>query len=293
MPLYQSGIMQPIPKLARYLFFSLKTQPALEQTLKALARISDGDSVVVGLGLSAVQQLGSNIEGLRHFPAAVSSGIEIPATPNALCCWLRGDDKGELLHHSRRLIRLLEPAFVHQKTIDAFQYRDSRDLTGYEDGTENPTDDEALEAGFVQGKGAGLDGSSFFAIQQWLHDLDYFESLSVQTQDHTFGRQISDNQEIDDAPASAHVKRTAQEDFKPQAFVLRRSMPWANEDQMGLVFTAFGHSFDAFEALLNRMLGKDDGIVDALFSFTRPLSGSYFWTPPMKQGKLDLSALRL
>jgi putative iron-dependent peroxidase len=197
------------------------------------------------------------------------------------------------MHQSRRLIKLLEPAFEIQTAIDAFQYRTNRDLSGYEDGTENPTGDAALEAGFVKNKGAGLDGSSFLALQQWVHDLDFLDSQSTQAQDHIFGRQISDNEEIEDAPASAHVKRTAQEDFKPQAFVLRRSMPWANEDQMGLVFTAFGHSFDAFEALLNRMLGKDDGIVDALFTFTRPLSGSYFWTPPMKEGKLDLSALRL
>lgn len=292
MPKHQSGIMQPIPNLARYLFFSLKTQPVLEKTLKALAQATDGESMVLGFGLSTIQQLGADITGLRNFPV-LSGGIKIPVTQNALCCWLRGDDRGELLHQSRRLIKLLEPAFVHQKTIDAFQYRDSRDLSGYEDGTENPTGDEALEAGFMQGKGAGLDGSSFLAIQQWVHDLDYFESLSIQAQDHIIGRQISDNEEIDDAPASAHVKRAAQEDFEPEAFVLRRSMPWANEDQMGLVFTAFGHSFDAFEALLNRMLGKDDGVVDALFSFTQPLSGSYFWCPPTNKGKLDLSALRL
>ncbi|MET0084798.1 MAG: hypothetical protein ABW079_17485, partial [Sedimenticola sp.] len=36
-------------------------------------------------------------------------------------------------------------------------------------------------------------------------------------------------------------------------------LPWADERQAGLVFVAFGHSFDAFEALLNRMAGKDDG----------------------------------
>jgi putative iron-dependent peroxidase len=293
MPQYQSGIMQPIPELARYLFFSLKTTPKLEQTLKALAQMADGETIVVGLGLSCIQQLDIELAGLRAFPALVESAIEIPSTPAALCCWLRGDDRGELMHQSRRLTKLLEPAFEIQTAVDAFQYGASQDLTGYEDGTENPIGDDALEAGFVKNKGLGLDGSSFFAIQQWVHDLDYFESLSTQAQDHTFGRQISDNEEIDDAPLSAHVKRTAQEDFEPEAFVLRRSMPWANENQMGLVFTAFGHSFDAFEALLNRMIGKDDGVVDALFSFTRPVSGSYFWCPPANENGLDLSALNL
>jgi len=57
------------------------------------------------------------------------------------------------------------------------------------------------------------------------------------------------------------------------------------------VFTAFGHSFDAFEALLRRMSGAEDGVVDALFSFTQPETGAYFWCPPMHHGQLDLSAV--
>ena len=69
-------------------------------------------------------------------------------------------------------------------------------------------------------------------------------------------------------------------------------MPWADDKQAGLVFTAFGHSLDAFEALLKRMVGEEDGTVDALFSFTQPVSGAYFWCPPMKDNRLDLSAIK-
>ena len=289
----QAGILQPIPRLARYLFFTVGDSSALAQTLAGFAQAVDGDSVVVGFGQSLIEQLSTNIDGLREFPTEISGDIGIPSTPYAICCWLRGSDRGEIVHHARRLIKLLAPAFDHQKTIDAFQYGPSLDLTGYEDGTENPIGEDAIEAGFVQNQGAGLDGSSFLAIQQWVHDLDLFDRLSQAAQDHAFGRRLSDNEEIDDAPKSAHVKRTAQEDFDPEAFIVRRSMPWANETQEGLVFTAFGHSFNAFEALLDRMLGKDDGIIDALFSFTNPVTGSYFWCPPMREGRLDLRLLAL
>ena len=113
--------------------------------------------------------------------------------------------------------------------------------------------------------------------------------MSAAQQDLTIGRRKSDNTEIDDAPPSAHVKRTAQESFAPEAFVLRRSMPWSEGRKAGLVFVAFGKSFDAFEALLKRMVGAEDGIPDALFGFTRPVSGSYFWCPPVKDGHVDLS----
>jgi putative iron-dependent peroxidase len=113
-------------------------------------------------------------------------------------------------------------------------------------------------------------------------------------QDAMIGRRREDNAEIDDAPPSAHVKRTAQESFDPQAFVLRRSMPWAEGARAGLVFVAFGRSFDAFEAQMRRMVGAEDGITDALFRFTRPLTGAYFWCPPLAgDGRLDLRALGL
>ena len=289
----QPGILAEVPRLARHIILDLKHGADPLHCLKSLSSSVNGEDVVVGLGQSLVLAIGQSVEGLRNFPSHVARAVNVPATPAALWLWLRGSDRGELLHRSRELISLLGEAFETRQVIDSFQYRDSRDLTGYEDGTENPEGDEAIDAAIVQGRGEGLDGSSFVAVQQWLHDLDYFQSLPQQTQDNIVGRRISDNEEMEEAPESAHVKRTAQEDFEPEAFVLRRSMPWADDAQAGLVFVAFGHSLDAYEALLNRMTGVDDGIIDALFQFTRPLTGSYFWCPPVHNGQIDLRAVGL
>ena len=41
------------------------------------------------------------------------------------------------------------------------------------------------------------------------------------------------------------------------------------------------------------MIGADDGVTDALFNFTRPVTGDYFWCPPMKGDRLDLRAIGL
>jgi putative iron-dependent peroxidase len=89
------------------------------------------------------------------------------------------------------------------------------------------------------------------------------------------------------------VQRTAQESFSPEAFVLRRSMPWAEGNRCGLVFVAFGASLRPFEAQLARMVGCEDGLVDDLFSFTRPIDSASYWCPPMLNGQLDLRALSL
>lgn len=289
----QSGILADVPRLARYLIFSLKAEVNPTTSLQLLTNTDFSDSAVIGLGRSLVTALGKNIEGLKSFPVYSGPGFDVPSTPASLWIWLRGNDRGELLHQSLEIQQLLADSFELDNVIDAFQYKDSRDLSGYIDGTENPQGDDAVNAAIVQSQGSGLDGSSFVAVQQWVHDLLHFKSMTVTEQDNTIGRRISDNEEIEDAPESAHVKRTAQEDFEPEAFVVRRSMPWADADKNGLVFVAFGHSVDAFEALLKRMVGEDDGTIDALFNFTQPISGSYFWCPPTKNGQLDLSALGL
>ena len=289
----QPGILTSVPRLARYLIFSLKLDSDPKKALTDLRQVADGDKVVVGLGKSLALAVGVDIAGLRTFPNYAGAGVEIPSTPFSLWCWLRGEDRGELVHQTRLIRSTLARTFHLKNVIDAFQYGPSLDLTGYEDGTENPKGDDAVEAAIVKGAGAGMDGSSFVAVQQWVHDLDHFQSMSQADQDNTIGRRKSDNQELDDAPVSAHVKRTAQESFQPEAFVLRRSMPWADATNEGLVFVAFGKSFNAFDALLRRMVGAEDGVTDALFSFTRPISGSYFWCPPIANGRLDLTALGL
>jgi len=289
----QAGILADIPPFSRYLTFSLQETDELQNCLQEVAKLVDGENLVFGLGQSVLDGLGSTIPGMRILPASSTSGIEIPSTPQALWCWFRGNDRGEIYHQSRLICSLLSPAFALVDSTDSFTFDRNRDLSGYEDGTENPQGEDALNAAIVQQQGSGLNGSSFVAVQKWQHNFTAWDNMSTQQQDDSIGRHVSDNDEFDEAPESAHVKRTAQESFKPEAFILRRSMPWVDGMSGGLIFVAFGHSFDAFEAILNRMNGNEDGVPDALFSFTRPLNGCYFWCPPMHNGELNLSALGL
>jgi porphyrinogen peroxidase len=289
----QKGILAPVPPLARYLSFTIAPGKNPTGSLRNLCKLADGEKTVVGLGQSLVRALGREVHGLEVFPSYAVPGCDVPSTPTSLWCWLRGDDRGELVHRARAIVQSVDPGLQLQHTIDGFRYKSGFDLSGYEDGTENPKGTAAVKAAVVVGQGTSFDGGSFVAVQQWVHNLNTFEAMTSKKQDHTIGRRKRDNKELGKAPASTHVKRTAQESFNPAAFILRRSMPWADADQAGLVFVAFGHSFNAFDALLRRMVGVDDGIVDALFTFTRPISGSYFWCPPMKSGYLDLRAVGL
>jgi len=257
----QSAILDPVPAHARHLFFELKPATAPLAALRALAAACDGSSAVLGIGAGVAAALGVHLPGLRAFPELPAARPAIPVTQHALWLWLRGGEPGDLLLQGHAVEALAAPAFTRVQAIDSFRHRDSRDLTGYEDGTENPKDEAAVEAAIAQGLGAGIDGSSFAAVQQWLHDFPTFDAMPRSEQDNCFGR--------------------------------RRSMPWVAGADAGLVFLAFGKSFDAYEAQLRRMTGHDDGISDALFSLTRPLTGGYYWCPPLGAAGVDLQALGL
>jgi len=283
-----------LPDFAKFITYRLTAEDNLRQCLQQLALFVDGESVVLGVGKPLADKLGCQIPGLTAMPEYSHNNLTLPADQGDLMLWLRAHGgssaMGELSHLAMRLRGLLSSNFVEHSHVDAFNY-DGRDLSGYEDGTENPEGDKALAAAFVASSEGGLYGSSFMALQPWQHSLMEFKQRSQAEQDNTIGRRIEDNEEFDEAPESAHVKRAAQESYTPEAFILRRSMPWVSGARNGLVFVAFGKSFAAFNAIMQRMIGAEDEIVDGLFTYTKPEGGGFYWCPPVNAGKVDLQLL--
>ncbi len=99
---FQLGIIADVPSAARYLTFSLKPNTNPGPTLQALSKQADGEKLVVGLGQTLLQQLGATIPQLHEFPASQDHGVEIPSTPIDLWCWLRGEDRGDLVLQSNQ-----------------------------------------------------------------------------------------------------------------------------------------------------------------------------------------------
>ena len=284
------AILPPIPANARYLEFTAIPDQDPRAALRALAALAD-ERLVIGLGAGLVAGLGAQVEGLHVFEALSGPGCNVPSSQADIMCWIKGDDRGEIAARARHIATLLAPAFRLERLSDGFSHNGGLDLSGYEDGTENPEGEAAIEATFV--RAGPLAGSSFVSVQKWLHDLNHFESFSQELRDNIIGRRQSDNFELEDAPDFAHVKRTAQESFTPEAFMLRRSMPWSDATGEGLIFVSFAHSLVPFEAQLARMTGAEDGIIDGLFRFSRPITGAHYWCPPLRDGALDLSAIGL
>jgi len=288
----QPSILVNSPPLGRSMTF--RTSPDTDFRV-ALGRLRDGLSLeanVVGLGDPVVRALAQSVPGLVTFPGLSGAAFAVPSTQQALWVLLRGDDRGALFHATAKLRALIHPEFELHDLVDTFVYAGGRDLSGYEDGTENPKDDKAAEAALVSGP-AGLAGSSFVAVQRWIHDLKHFNTYPGHQRDDIIGRRQDTNEELTSAPESSHVKRTAQESYDPPAFMVRRSMPWAGVNEQGLEFIAFVESLARFDRMMRRMVGLEDGIADALFKFSRAVTGGYYWCPPIQGGKLDLSYLGL
>lgn len=286
----QPGILEKQTPVGRTLTFRVAPETDVAAALRRLRDDFPLEAGTVGIGEPAVYALGRKIEGLRTFPAMCGSACSVPSTQQALCVLLRGPDRGVVFDLTRQVRDLVRDAFLLVDLNDTFVYHGGRDLTRFEDGTENPKGSRA-EAAAIVAAPEELAGSSFVVVQRWVHDLGRFESFSSERRDAVIGREAQSNDEIEDAPPSAHVKRTAQESFDPEAFMLRRSMPWAAAEQEGLEFIAYVESLDRFERMMRRMVGHDDGIVDALFTFSHPVTGGYYWCPPTDGERLDLSAL--
>jgi putative iron-dependent peroxidase len=290
---WQPWALAEIPPVGRYLVFDARIGADLKPSLARLRETFSTESGVLGLGEPLVKGLGATVPGLRAFPAIAGPACAFPSTQGAVWAFLAGQGEGELHDRGFAIATALGDAFSLREEVTGFKYRDGRDLTGYIDGTANPPDLRAIEAAIVTGVGPGLDGSTFVAVQRYVHDLVSFRKLSPGARDDVFGRRLSDNEEMAEAPRSAHAKRTEQEYFKPSGFMVRRSMPWGGLGESGIYFVAYGESLDRYEHTLRRMAGLEDGVVDALLSFTHPMTGGYYWCPPAAKGKLDLSVLGL
>jgi len=285
----QPRILEPIAPVARSLTFRIHDAREVRGALERLAKQFPLECGIVGIGEPCALAMGAHIAGLRTFPALSGAACVVPSTQDALWMRISGPDRGIVFDASRAMRKLLADAFSVSDTLDTFTYHGGRDLTRFEDGTENPKGEDAAAAAIV-GDGA-LAGSSFVVVQTWVHDLTRFESMPGAARDHVIGRSAESNEELEDAPESAHVKRTAQESFDPPAFMIRRSMPWAGAEHEGLEFVAFVAALDKFEHMMRRMAGLEDGVVDGLFTFSHAVTGGYYWCPPARGERIDLAAV--
>ena len=169
--------------------------------------------------------------------------------------------------------------------VQGFRYLDSRDLTGFIDGTENPSGAERAEVALIGAEEPEFAGGSYVFTQRYVHDFPKWNAIPLDEQEKTIGRRKADSAELPDAvkPPTAHISRVVIEENDEELEILRHSFPYGTTSEAGLFFIAYTKDLAIPEKMLRRMLGSSgDGRHDHLMDYTQAVSGANFFAPSLE-----------
>jgi porphyrinogen peroxidase len=259
---------------------------ALSQ-LRAPAVSAGGVNLVIGFGADLWRTVApdSAPADLAPFtPIGRIGGHHAPATQHDFWLWISGSSQDVVFEHARAAVQMLEHVASVASEQPCFVHRDSRDLTGFIDGSANPMTHEAPEAALIPDGQPG-EGGAHVLVMRWIHDLDAFEALPLKEQEAVIGRSKRTSVEMvgTDLPAGAHIARVQITDAAGEELpIYRRSVPYGTVAEHGLYFVAFSADRTRFDRMLARMFGLDpDGIHDRITDFSRPVTGSFYFAPSL------------
>ncbi|MGA7108120.1 MAG: Dyp-type peroxidase [Terracidiphilus sp.] len=218
-----------------------------------------------------------DVEGFNKALLGVE-GFVLPATQHDALVWLSGSAYDVLFDMARTIVRDLAGQATLGEETSSWPYRHDRDLTGFIDGSENPTLLDAPGAALLPEGVPGAAGSVLL-LQKWKHKVVEWEALPIDQQERIMGRTKLDSIELENKPADSHVARTDQDEF---GHIFRRNMPYGNVDDHGTVFVGFSADQKRLSRMLESMAGLVTGTRDALTRYTQPFTGSYYFVPSVE-----------
>lgn len=216
-------------------------------------------------------------------PVTGEDGYTMPATQHDAWLWFTGASYDVIFDQARAAMNVLRDIARVAFEVSGWAYQHSRDLTGFEDGTANPSLLEAPSVALVP-EGQPGEGSTIVLLQQWEHHMRSFDALTLEEQERVIGRTKANSEELDETHMreDSHVARTELHDETGAELpIFRRSVPYGNLGSHGLMFVAFTKEQKRLDTMLLRMAGAD-GPRDALTRFSTPLTGSYYVVPSIE-----------
>jgi putative iron-dependent peroxidase len=219
-------------------------------------------------------------DGVTGFNAPIvgpagTPGSVLPATQHDAVIWLTGASYDVVFDLSKGVANALAGVATLAHEIVGWPYHHDLDLTGFIDGTENPTLVEATAVALIPDGRRG-EGGSVLLLQQWEHDVPAWEGLPVPAQEAIIGRRKADSAELDPPPPTSHVARTDQDKF---GRIFRRNIAYGTLSSHGTIFVGFSADQRVLATMLDSMVGRADGPADQLTTVTHAITGAYYVIP--------------
>lgn len=300
MPTPQSGILPEANQNALFLIFRRRIGRRANPHLKALlaslhnrtTKIAHENpkayfSCSIAFGHTIWDELwDSRPMFLRPFPRISGAVHQAPATDADVLLHIRAE-RYDLLHEfADHLVLELAEWLDLLEVVHGFRYLDSRDLTGFVDGTGNPEMAERAQVALVGKEDPAWAGGSYVHVQRYVHRMEEWNKLPIKQQEAIIGRTKVDNIEMekDERPRTSHMHRVNIEKDGKELQILRHSMPYGIPGgERGLYFCSYSNNPDIFEKMLSRMVSPThDGRVDHMLNFSRAVSGAVFFAPSVE-----------
>ena len=289
----QFGIFAQGTIAHEFIEFDLRPDVEMGRATAALAQLrapsvsAGGINLVIGFGSELWKTVAPDQApaDLGNFsPIGRLGGHHAPATQHDFWLWISGSSQDVVFEHARAAVKMLSDVATVASEQPCFVHRDSRDLTGFIDGSANPMTHEAPEAALIPDGQPG-EGGAHVLVMRWIHDLAAFEKLPVKEQEGVIGRSKPSSIEMtgEALPADAHIARVQINDEAGEELpIYRRSVPYGTVAEHGLYFVAFSADRTRFDRMLARMFGTDaDRVHDHLTDFSRPVTGSFYFAPSL------------
>jgi putative iron-dependent peroxidase len=281
----QSGLFALGTASHAYLEFDARRPEAPVELVGAVAALREPRTTIGGVNLVVgfrpelwrdlvPEEAPRELEGFNR-DIVGPDGYTMPATQHDAVLWISGSAYDVVFDMAREAIAALEASASVAEESSSWPYRHDRDLTGFIDGSENPSLIEAPEFAVIPDEIPGA-GGTILLLQKWSHDVDAWEALPVARQEQVIGRTKDESVELDDKPAESHVARTDQDEFGK---IFRRNTPYGTVTDHGTMFVGFSAQQRPLAAMLENMAGVTDGIRDELTVYTTALTGAYYFVP--------------
>jgi porphyrinogen peroxidase len=292
-------VIQPLRRAAIFLVLTIAAGPESETAVRSICadlsalvravgfRDSSAElSCVLGIGSDAWDRLfGSPRPAELHpFREIVAGSRQAVSTPGDLIFHIRGERQDLCFELETQILMRLGEAVATVDEVAAFRYFDSRDVLGFVDGTENPVDDEAVQAVHIGEEDSSFISGSYVIVQKYLHDLAAWNALPTETQEKIVGRTKLSDVELDDSvkPTSAHNALTTivENGVEKKIFRANGTFGRPGQGEFGTYFIGYARSPRVIEQMLQNMfIGRPPGNYDRLLDVSRAATGTLFFVP--------------